>query len=156
MSKQGGGGGGATAPTESTQLLSSPSAAQSYNNAIAQPHHRLTHTVHNHGGQPHEAEAAVDPVEMLVKRALTGTAAILFLVFLGVLALVLKALGFDRLPVLARLPPALHSYWAVFAPFWLADAVLLALVAQVLHGIFTLRATTREEKRHMARCVAAE
>lgn len=112
---------------------------------MAQPPHRHA--------QMHEAAEAIDPVERLVKHALTGTAVTLFLVFLGVLFLVLKALGFDRLPVLARLPPALHSYWAVFTPFWLADLVLLALVAEVLHGIFTLRATSRAEKRNMARCV---
>ncbi len=134
------------APGESTRLLPF--------NAMQQQQEQQQHNpAAHHRRQQEEEEAKVDPVERMVKHAVTVAAAFLLLDFLGVLALVLKGLGFDRLPGLARLPPALHSYWAVFAPFWLADLVVLLLAAEVFYGICTLRATTRDEKRNMARCV---
>jgi hypothetical protein len=165
----------AAMPSESTRLLSSGGAGGSSTQqeqmlrqvggrlpftAIAQPPQTQTQTQTRHShAHPHHhhrpQEVEVDPVERMVKHALAATAAFLLLSFLGVLALVLKGLGFDRLPWLARLPPALHSYWAVFAPFWLADLVGLALVAEVFYGVCTLRATTRDEKRNIARCVRA-
>lgn len=154
-------GGSVTTPTESTRLLgaSQPAGPQPFS-AIAQPQQALQgrgsqqqqHQGHRHH-EPHVVE--VDPVERLVKHTLMAAAAFLLLGFLGVLALVLKALGFDRLPWLARLPPALHSYWAVFAPFWIADLVGLAFVVYLFYGVCTLRTATRDEKRTVTRYARA-
>lgn len=144
-----------TAPTESTRLLgaSQPAAPQPFS-AIAQPQHAIhgrgSHQYHQ-GHRHDEQHVETDAVERLVKHTLAVVAAFLLLGFLGVLALVLKALGFDRLSWLARLPPALHSYWAVFAPFWLADLLGLAFVVYLFYGVCTLRTATRDEKRTMTR-----
>jgi len=98
-----------------------------------------------------------DPLERMIKRALLGFALFLGFSFLGVLLLVLKGLGFDKMSGLARLPPAATSYWVVFAPFWVANFVGWVVVARTLTGTYSLRTRgVRDDQRHMARLTAKE
>lgn len=87
----------------------------------------------------------------MIKRSLVGFALFLIFTFLGTLLLVLKGLGFDELPFFARLPPYLTGYWIIFTPFWLANLAGLALVIELIIRASSLRPTTRDEKRNMAR-----
>lgn len=107
--------------------------------------------------QDQEQQQGTDPLKRMIKRALHGFALFLGFTFLGVLLLVLKGLGFDKISGLARLPPAATSYWMVFAPFWVADFVGWVIVAQTLIGTCSLRTRdVRDDRRHMARLAAKE
>jgi len=107
--------------------------------------------------QEQQQQQGTDPLERMIKRALLGFALFLGFTFLGVLLLVLKGLGFDKMSGLARLPPAATSYWAIFAPFWVADFVGWVVVARTLTGTCSLRTRgVRDDRRHMARLTAKE
>ncbi len=166
----GGGGGGHGQDTETSRLVPNQRSSQSSGGTFSgtkgptQHHH---HHHHAHGGahahhpfpsahHHHYPEAATNPLECMIKRALTGYAFFLALTFLGILLVVLKALGFDAMPAIAQLPPAARSYWVVFAPFWAADLVGWVVVAQTLANTCSLRTTgaSRDERQHNVARVA--
>lgn len=139
----GSGGGGGTFTTGSPQQQQQHAHIQAF---YQQQYH-----------QDHQLQHGMDPLERMIKRALLGFALFLAFTFLGVLLLVLKGLGFDQMPGLARLPPVATNYWVVFAPFWAADLVGWAVIARTLTGTCSLRTRgVRDERRHMARLTAKE
>ena len=110
-------------------------------------HHHHHH--HHHGVTSGLIER--NPVEQLCKKSLLGFGLFLLFSFLGILFLILRWLGFDELPFFSKLPPVAKTYWAVFGPFWFADLAAIATLLEVLVGTCTLRTTTRDEKRNIAR-----